>query len=85
MPHTSRLLIPQLVAALLFCLALPDAAPGQLLAQSAELDDFFEHEVSRIERETNLSTRYKSLKDWETDRPVLRLQLFDMLGRAPLP
>jgi dienelactone hydrolase len=85
MPHTSRLLVPQLVAALVLCLALPDAAQGQLLAEGVQLDSFFENEVSRIERETNLTTRYNSLKDWEADRPMLRQQLFDMLGLAPLP
>lgn len=87
MPLPSPLLLRHLVAALLFCLALPDSASAQgpTVADNPKLDRFFEDQVAKIERETNLITRYQTLQDWEADRPMLRQQLFDMLGLAPLP
>jgi len=81
-----RVFARPLFAVVLFFLCLPQAAfaQGWSMAENPELADFFEDEVSRIERASEL-TRYATLKDWEADRPVLRQQLFDMLGLAPLP
>ncbi len=82
----SRLFVAPIVTALILCLALPCTAKaqGRSLADNPELARFFEDEVTKIERSTDL-TRYSTLQDWEADRPILRQQLFDMLGLAPLP
>jgi hypothetical protein len=79
--HSSQLL---LLWALLFILAPVAPAQGRSLENNPELADFFESEVSRIEQQQEL-TRYETLEAWEARRPVLRQQLFDMLGLAPLP
>jgi len=66
------------------------AAPGTVSAQGRTLDnapelaDFFESEVTKLEQSNEL-TRYETLADWERAKPVLRQQLFDMLGLDPMP
>lgn len=66
------------------------AAPGTVNAQGRTLDnapelaDFFESEVTKLEQSNEL-TRYETLADWERAKPVLRQQLFDMLGLDPMP
>ena len=62
----------------------PVIAQGRSLDNAPELADFFEAEVTRLEQANEL-TQYETLADWERDRPVLRQQLFDMLGLDPLP
>ncbi|MFM7056030.1 MAG: alpha/beta hydrolase family protein [Planctomycetota bacterium] len=86
MQLASRLLLPQLITALVLCLDLPVTATAQdrSLADLPELSRFFEAEVTSIENSTDL-TRYSTLDRWQEDRPKLRQQLFDMLGLAPLP
>lgn len=86
MSPAAKALPLHLTAALLLSLALntPAVAQNRSLADNPELADFFEHQVSEIEHATDL-TRYATLEDWEKQRPVLRQQLFDMLGLAPLP
>lgn len=59
-------------------------AQGRTLDDAPELSDFFEAEVTRLERANEL-TGYETLADWEREKPVLRQQLFDMLGLDPLP
>ena len=59
-------------------------AQGRTLADNPELADFFESQVTEIEQQQNL-TQYTTLQQWEAARPVLRQQLFDMLGLDPLP
>ncbi|MFM8726288.1 MAG: acetylxylan esterase, partial [Planctomycetaceae bacterium] len=59
-------------------------AQGRTLDNAPELADFFESEVTQLEQSNEL-TRYETLADWERAKPVLRQQLFDMLGLDPLP
>jgi dienelactone hydrolase len=59
-------------------------AQGRTLDNAPELADFFEAEVTKLERSNEL-TRFETLADWEREKPILRQQLFDMLGLDPLP
>lgn len=47
------------------------------------LDEYFRIETAKLEREC--LANLKSLDDWNSKRPELRKQLFEMLGLDPLP
>ena len=68
---------------LFFCVS---TAAGQDwgLQGNPQLTAWFEDEVSRIEGSNDLS-KYSTLEQWESARPELRRQLFEMLGLDPLP
>ncbi len=80
----SRILCLLIIAGSLLLTSEPVVAQGRSLDNAPELADFFEAEVTRLEQANEL-TQYETLADWERDRPVLRQQLFDMLGLDPLP
>ena len=54
------------------------------LDENPELAKYFAAQVAKIESQDSLF-RYKSLDAWQTAKPKLRGQLFDMLGLHPLP
>ncbi len=64
--------------------ALPASGQDRSLKDNPELSQFFEAEVSRLERQNEL-TRFKTADEWTEAKPRLREQLFDMLGLNPLP
>ena len=80
----SRILCLLIIVTSLLLSSEPVLAQGRSLDNAPELADFFEAEVTRLEQANEL-TQYETLADWERDRPVLRQQLFDMLGLDPLP
>ena len=80
----SRILCLLIIVTSLLLSSEPVIAQGRSLDNAPELADFFEAEVTRLEQANEL-TQYETLADWERDRPVLRQQLFDMLGLDPLP
>ena len=54
------------------------------LRGNPELAAFFDAEVDRIEQRDSL-LQYRTLSEWEAAKPLLRCQLFGMLGLNPLP
>jgi len=72
------------VLILTLLLASQACAQSWSLSQNPELEKYFEHQVTRLENANEL-TQYKTLEDWQRERPELRKQLFDMLGLSPLP
>jgi dienelactone hydrolase len=60
------------------------AAQDRSLRENPELAAFFEDEVSKLEKQNEL-TRFTSLAEWQEAKPKLREQLFDMLGLSPRP
>lgn len=54
------------------------------LSDNPELARYFENEVAQLE-EANELTQIQTLDAWQRERTVLRKQLFDMLGLAPMP
>lgn len=73
-----------LATATLSLFAFPICAQDRSLRENPELAAYFEAEVSRLEQQNEL-TRFKSLEEWQEAKPVLREQLFDMLGLSPRP
>ena len=73
-----------LAAAALSVFAFPICAQDRSLSENPELAAYFEAEVSQLEQQNEL-TRFKSLEEWQEAKPVLREQLFDMLGLSPRP
>lgn len=65
-------------------LATSALAQDWSLSKNSELAAYFEDEVSKIEKQNDLS-QFTSLTDWETAKPELRSQLFSMLSLDPLP
>ena len=65
-------------------LASHACAQSWSITQYPELEKYFEHQVARLEEDNEL-TEYKTLEDWQRERPELRKQLFGMLGLSPLP
>ena len=59
-------------------------AQDRSLRENPELEAYFGAEVRRLEQQNEL-TRFKSLEEWQEAKPVLREQLFDMLGLSPRP
>ena len=59
-------------------------AQDRTLKDNPELAAFFEAEVSKLEQQNEL-TRFKTLAEWQEERPQLREQLFYMLGLSPRP
>ena len=59
-------------------------AQDRTLRDNPELADFFDAEVTKLERQNEL-TQFESLEDWEKVRGQYRTELFDMLGLNPLP
>ena len=72
------------VAAALSVFAFPILAQDWSLRENPELAAYFEKEVSKLEQQNEL-TRFESLEEWQEAKPVLREQLFDMLGLSPRP
>lgn len=54
------------------------------LADNPNLADYFEAEVSKIEKQNSLF-KYKTLAEWEAAKTKLQSQLHEMLGLSPLP
>jgi dienelactone hydrolase len=73
-----------LAAAVLSVFSFPICAQDRSLRENPELAAYFEAEVSKLEQQNEL-TRFKSLEEWQEAKPVLREQLFDMLGLSPRP
>lgn len=65
----------------ILCFAL--SVPAVRSASNFWMYPYFEAEVNRIERETLADIR--SAEDWNARKPVLRAQLFEMLGLDPVP
>ncbi|MEZ6125407.1 MAG: acetylxylan esterase [Planctomycetaceae bacterium] len=59
-------------------------AADRSLDENPELAAWFEDQVSDIERHQSL-LKYATLQEWQAEVPVLRQQLFRMLGLDPLP
>ncbi|HQX52184.1 MAG TPA: hypothetical protein PLR25_19855, partial [Planctomycetaceae bacterium] len=73
-----------LAGLILVCFVKPATAEDRSLRENPALAAWFESEVEEIEADSDLM-RYGSLAEWETDRPRLRNELFDMLGLEPRP
>ena len=73
-----------IVSALFSLCGSPVSAQDRSLKENPELASYFEAEVSRLEQQNEL-TRFNSPEEWQKARPVLREQLFDMLGLSPRP
>lgn len=73
-----------LAGLILVCFVKPATAEDRSLRENPALAAWFESEVEEIEADSDLM-RYGSLAEWETDRPKLRNELFDMLGLDPRP
>ena len=59
-------------------------AQDRSLRDNPELAAYFEEQVSRLEKDSEL-TQVKTPADWQDAKPELREQLFDMLGLSPRP
>ena len=59
-------------------------AQDRSLRDNPELAAYFEDEVSRIEKDNEL-TQVKTLAEWQDAKSELREQLFYMLGLSPRP
>jgi dienelactone hydrolase len=64
--------------------ALTSRAQDRALSENPELAAYFESQVISLEKDNEL-TQYKTLADWQTAKPALREELFDMLGLSPRP
>ncbi len=73
---------------LLLCFSLFTAvdvsAQRWTLNDIPELSAFFETQVQQIEAANEL-TQFRTLQEWEQERPRLREELFQMLGLSPRP
>ncbi|MBL8817494.1 MAG: acetylxylan esterase [Planctomyces sp.] len=58
--------------------------PNWSLAENPQLESFFREQVDIIKDRSDL-TKFRSIEEWKAAQTILRQQLFEMLGLAPLP
>lgn len=72
------------VFALWLALSPETFSQDRSLKNNPELAAYFDAEVTELERRNDL-TKFQSLEEWQRVQPLLREQLFDMLGLVPRP
>lgn len=84
MSHQCSGLLSVIALAVFPLLTSNTSAQDWTLRENPELADFFEAEVTKLERQNEL-TQFESLEEWEKVRKQYRAELFYMLGLSPLP
>src|SRR5436190_1819219 len=69
--------------ALLVCSQFANGQSADLSRGEAMIENYFRKQAAQISQ--TCLKEYRTLADWERDRPELRRQLLEMLGLDPLP